>query len=143
MDYFILSTLTCDTPPNLVISYDIACQWHKNFFVHIDKYPMDLQPDQWEYNILYLVPKFHLPAHILKCHNDFSFNFSPKVGRTDGEAPERTWAATNALANSTKEMGPRSHRDTLDDHFGDYNWRKIVIMGLWFSAIIYDVSADE
>ncbi|KAG6852000.1 hypothetical protein C0991_004303 [Blastosporella zonata] len=29
---------------------------------------------------------------------------------------------------STKEMGPGSHRDTLDDHFGDYNWRKIMVL---------------
>ncbi|KAK0501813.1 hypothetical protein EDD18DRAFT_1307212 [Armillaria luteobubalina] len=128
MDYFILSMLTCDTPPDLVISYDIACQWHKNFFVRMGKYPAQLRLHQTEGNILYLVPKFHLPAHILKCRNDFSFNFSAKVGRTDGEAPEQGWAATNALANSMKEMGPGSRRDTLDDHFGDYNWRKIVIL---------------
>ncbi|KAK0458061.1 uncharacterized protein EV420DRAFT_1620865 [Desarmillaria tabescens] len=32
MDYFVLSTLSDDTPPELVISYDIACQWHKKFF---------------------------------------------------------------------------------------------------------------
>ncbi|KAK0457087.1 uncharacterized protein EV420DRAFT_1271922, partial [Desarmillaria tabescens] len=143
MDYFVLSTLTCDMPPDLVISYDITCQWHKNLFVYISKYPMDLQPGQLEHNILYLVPKFHLPVHILKCRNDFSFNFSAKVGRTDGEAPKRTWAATNALANSTKEMGPGSRWDTLDDHFGDYNWRKIVIMGTLFSATIFDISVDE
>ncbi|KAG6826461.1 hypothetical protein H0H92_015732, partial [Tricholoma furcatifolium] len=43
-----------------------------------------------------------------------------------GEAPERGWAAINAVANSMKEMGPGSRRDTLDDHFGDYNWRKIM-----------------
>ncbi|KAK0496159.1 hypothetical protein EDD18DRAFT_1075053, partial [Armillaria luteobubalina] len=128
MDYFILSTLTCDTPPDLVISCNIACQWHKNFFSRIDKYPSSLQPQQSEQNILYLVPKFHLPAHVLLCRNNFSFNFSAQVGQTDGEAPERGWAATNALANSTKEMGPGSHQDTLDDHFGDYNWRKIIIM---------------
>ncbi len=129
MDYFVLSTLTCDTPPWLVISYDIACQWHKNFFTRIAQYPYELRPQQLEQNVLYLVPKFHLPAHILPCRNNFSFNYSAKVGRTDGEAPERGWAATNALANSTKEMGPGSRRDTLDDHFGDYNWRKIIIMG--------------
>ncbi|KAK0492044.1 hypothetical protein EDD18DRAFT_1079972, partial [Armillaria luteobubalina] len=128
MDYFILSMLTCDTPPDLVISYDIACQWHKNFFVRMGKYPAQLRLHQTKGNILYLVPKFHLPAHILKCHNDFSFNFSAKVRQTDGEAPKRGWAATNALANSTKEMGPGSRRDTLDDHFGDYNWRKIIIL---------------
>ncbi|KAK0237943.1 hypothetical protein EDD85DRAFT_921417 [Armillaria nabsnona] len=97
MDYFI-SMLSCDTPPDLVISYDIACQWHKKFFDRM----------------------FHLPAHILKCRNKFSFNFSAKVGRTDREAPEQGWAVTNALANSTKEIGPGSRRDTLDDHFGEY-----------------------
>ncbi|KAK0237361.1 hypothetical protein EDD85DRAFT_953359 [Armillaria nabsnona] len=118
MDYFILSTLSYDTPPDLVISYDIVCQWHKNFFARMEKYLASL----------YLVPKFHLPAHILSCRNNFSFNFSAKVGWTDGEAPERGWAATNALANSMKEMGPGSHWDTLDDHFGNYNWRKIIII---------------
>ncbi|KAF9001224.1 hypothetical protein BDZ89DRAFT_1096061 [Hymenopellis radicata] len=47
------------------------------------------------------------------------------VGRTDGEAPERGWAASNGAAASTKEMGPGSRLDTLDDHFGDQNWRKV------------------
>lgn len=130
MDYFILSTLTDYAPPDLVISYDIACQWHKNFFTRMSRYPEALRLSQPEQNILYLVPKFHLPAHILKCCDNFSFNFSAKVGRTDGEAPERGWAATNALAASTKEMGPGARRDTLDDHFGDYNWRKIIILGM-------------
>ncbi|KAK0421727.1 hypothetical protein EV421DRAFT_1894097 [Armillaria borealis] len=128
MDYFILSTLTDDAPPDLVISYDIACQWHKNFFTRISRYPEALQLSQPEQNILYLVPKFHLPTHILKCRDNFSFNFSTKVGHTDGEAPEHGWAATNALAASTKEMEPGARRDTLDDHFGDYNWRKIIIL---------------
>ncbi|SJL15638.1 uncharacterized protein ARMOST_19142 [Armillaria ostoyae] len=118
MDYFVLSTLIDDTPPDL----------HKNLFARISKYPESLQPKQLERNILYLVPKFHLPAHILKCRDNFLFNFSAKVGRTDGEAPERGWAATNALAASTKEMGPGARRDTLDDHFGDYNWRKIITL---------------
>ncbi|KAK0431313.1 hypothetical protein EV421DRAFT_1893382 [Armillaria borealis] len=128
IDYFMLSTLTCDSPLDLVVSYDIACQWHKNFFSQISKYPEHLRPEQLEQNILYLVPKFHLPTHILLCRDNFSFNFSSKVGHTDGEALECGWAATNALASSTKEMGPGSHRDTLDDHFGDYNWRKIIIL---------------
>ncbi|KAJ7096002.1 hypothetical protein C8R43DRAFT_964421 [Mycena crocata] len=42
-------------------------------------------------------------------------------GQTDGEAPERGWANANPLANSTKEMGPGSRRDALDDHFDDWN----------------------
>ncbi|TFK57878.1 hypothetical protein BDN72DRAFT_732579, partial [Pluteus cervinus] len=72
----------------------------------------------------YLVPKFHLPAHVGKCQTQYSFNLHPHVGRTDGEAPERGWSHINPIAMSTSEMGPGSRRDTLNDHFGDWNWKK-------------------
>ncbi|OBZ70058.1 hypothetical protein A0H81_09617 [Grifola frondosa] len=54
----------------------------------------------------------------------YSFNLTINVGRTDGEAVERGWAAVNPFASSTKEMGPGARRNLLDDVFGDYNWRK-------------------
>ncbi|KAJ3803744.1 hypothetical protein F5876DRAFT_71204 [Lentinula aff. lateritia] len=56
----------------------------------------------------------------------FSYNYAPGVGRTDGEGVEQNWAITNSLSGSTKKMGPGSRRDTLDDHFGDFNWRKMI-----------------
>ncbi|KAG2352684.1 hypothetical protein BDR07DRAFT_1312841 [Suillus spraguei] len=28
-------------------------------------------------------------------------------------------------------MGPGTHQDTLDDHFGDWNWKKITVLGAW------------
>ncbi|KIK35321.1 hypothetical protein CY34DRAFT_17092 [Suillus luteus UH-Slu-Lm8-n1] len=28
-----------------------------------------------------------------------------------------------------KEMGPGTRRDTLDDHFGDWNWKKTMTLG--------------
>ncbi|KAH9479046.1 hypothetical protein JR316_0007621 [Psilocybe cubensis] len=87
----------------------------------------DLQKgERYVLDIVYLVPKFHLPAHIPKCQTSFLFNLTPRVGRTDGESPERGWSSANGVASSTKEMGPGSRSDTLDDHFGDYNWRKII-----------------
>ncbi|KAG1749250.1 hypothetical protein EDB19DRAFT_1825495 [Suillus lakei] len=52
-----------------------------------------------------------------------------RVGRMDGEAPERGWANINPVASSTKEMGPGARRDTLDDFFGDWNWKKVVGLG--------------
>jgi hypothetical protein len=54
---------------------------------------------------------------------------SKNVGRMDGEAPERGWLNINPVALSTKEMGPGSRRDTLDDHFGDWNWKKSIGLG--------------
>ncbi|KAF8869326.1 hypothetical protein BD779DRAFT_1614547 [Infundibulicybe gibba] len=126
MDYFFLSSLRQNTPERLVVSYDIACQWSLKLRARSSSYPADLSIDS--HQLTYVIPKWHLAAHRLPCHANYSFYYTPWVGRTDGEAPERGWAAANGLATSTKEMGPGSRSDTLDDHFGDYNWRKVVTL---------------
>lgn len=126
MDYLLFSTLRHNSVDSMNISYDIACQWSKNLSTRIPKLPPSLQLPILEKQINFLVPKFHLPAHIEKCQTSYSFNFIPGVGRTDGEAPERGWANINPVASSTKEMGPGARRDTLDDHFGHSNWKKVV-----------------
>ena len=129
MDYFLLSTLRHHDYRHLVISYDIVCQWAQHLLARCDIYPENRISSLPAPDISFLVLKFHLPAHIAACQINYSFNLTPGVGRTDGEAPERGWSAANAMATSTREMGPGSRRDTLDDHFGDYNWRKISSFG--------------
>jgi Kyakuja-Dileera-Zisupton transposase len=130
MDFFFFSGLKKTAIKSIVVSYDIACQWCKKFWTRMEA----AFPDTWRINksevdIRFLVPKFHLPAHIESCHRSFSFNYSRFVGRTDGEAPERGWADLNGLAYSTREMGPGSRQDTIEDHLGDWNWKKITTMG--------------
>lgn len=123
-------TVTCV----LCVSFYIRkCQgWGRKLFARCQSYPENCfsgspPPDT---HTLFLVPKFHLPAHIAACQTKYSFNLTPGVGRTDGEAPERGWSDANAMATSTREMGPGSRRDTLDDNFGDYNWQKITAFGI-------------
>ncbi|KAG2365204.1 hypothetical protein BDR07DRAFT_1449868 [Suillus spraguei] len=106
MDYLFFSSLRHSTVDALNVSYDIACQWHKHLWSRM----LSLPPSH-HFNY------FHLPAHVSKCQTIFSFNFTRFVGRTDGEAPD------------TKAMGPGCRRDTLDDHFGDWNWKKVVGLG--------------
>jgi hypothetical protein len=77
----------------------------------------DIQFKHGQKHIVFLVSKFHLPAHIEQCNIDFSFNLTPFVGRTDGEALERGWADANRLVNSTRVSGPGTRRDTLDAHY--------------------------
>jgi len=129
MDYFLLCTLRHHDYRRLVVSYDIVCQWARYLLARCDIYPENRISSLPAPEILFLVPKFHLPAHIAACQINYSFNLTPGVGRTDGKAPERGWSAANAIATSTREMGLGSRRDTLDDHFGDYNWRKISSFG--------------
>lgn len=125
---------------DIIVSYDIACQWSRNLWSRMAKLPPEYHLDCGLVDVSFLVPKFHLPAHRQACHSKYSFNFTAHVGRTDGEAPERGWSNTNALSSSTKEMGPGSRRDTLDDHFGDMNWKKVCHLGQRLLRISYHSS---
>ena len=132
MDYMLFMSMLGSLLLWLFISYDIACQWYKNLWTRMEIFPAEAQwrqDEQKRKKVVFLVPKFHLPAHIEQCNIDFSFNLTRFVGRTDGEAPERGWADANRLANSTSISGPGARRDTLDAHFQYSNWKKIVRLG--------------
>ncbi|KAJ7091732.1 hypothetical protein C8R44DRAFT_891305 [Mycena epipterygia] len=129
MDYMFFGSLVNSELIRLFVSYDIACQWHINIWTRMLKYDNEELMVDGDKFMTFLIPKFHLPAHIEACNLKFSFNLTRDVGQTDGEAPERGWADTNPLARSTKEMGPGSRRDTLDDHFNDWNHKKIIALG--------------
>lgn len=123
MDYVFASSLQNHSTPEVVTSYDIACQWSCNFKTRHSAY--DLAFDHRQHTFVFLVPKFHLPAHQMSCQYEYNFNYTKGVGRTDGEAVERGWAAVNPFATSTKEMGPGHRRDVLDYVFATYNWGKV------------------
>ena len=130
MDFFFYSGLKDTAIKLIVVSYDIACQWFKKFYSRMEEeFPLSWRINTGDVDIRFLVPKFHLPAHIEKCQQSFSFNYAQFVGRTDGEAPERGWSDLNGLASSTREMGPGARQDTIEDHLGDWNWKKIIAMG--------------
>jgi hypothetical protein len=130
MDYCLWSGIsTTPSVDKYVISYDVACQWHKNVWSRASTFPESIRPEQNKMDCAFLVPKFHLPAHILECQLNFSFNTAPGVGRTDAEAVERTWADMNAIGKFTREMGPGSRADYIDDFSGDRNWKRTIRFG--------------
>ncbi|KAG2110058.1 hypothetical protein BD769DRAFT_1630385 [Suillus cothurnatus] len=129
MDYLVFLVMVGFAVVVFNLSYDIACQWHKKLWSRMASMPPRLQLNRNNKIIRFFVPKFHLNAHIQSCQTEFSFNFGKNVGHMDGEAPERGWANINRMASSTKEMGPGAHCDTLDDHFSDWNWKKVTMLG--------------
>lgn len=149
IDYIVLSTLKHEDQKDIKLSYDIACSWSKHVEEHIKThYPVTLQLKDGTF-ITFLIPKFHLPAHGVKCRTKFSFNFnrnapiilstcfpdaySPKidrfVGRTHGETIEQEWSHINGAVLMTREMGPGARHAALDDHWGGWNWMKLVTLG--------------
>lgn len=143
MDFIFTSSIINVGLRMVCISYDVSCQWFKNFRTRLPKLPAALQPPPALLNSLNaLVPKFHLQSHEEKCHGPFSFNFCFGSGRTEGEGVERNWAELNGQAPSTAEMTPGHRLETLDDCCGWVNWRKTMGLGELFrrcSNIIADL----
>jgi hypothetical protein len=133
MDFIIFHSLIDTKNELLVFSYDIACQWSRNLSRRLVHFPNSMQLSEEQLRSLrFAIPKFHISAHGLDCQSKFSLNYQPYMARTDGEDPERWWAHINPVSTSTKEMGPGARIDTLDDHAGAWNWRKVTGFGTCF-----------
>jgi hypothetical protein len=52
--------------------------------------------------------------------------------QADMEGIERIWSSSGLMGVSTREMGPGSRQDTLDDFWHHWNWGKVVGMGECF-----------
>ncbi|PBK61727.1 hypothetical protein ARMSODRAFT_990587 [Armillaria solidipes] len=107
-----------DDAKSLFWSYDIACQWKSRLRERMAQLPerLQLRDDM----------AFEFGAHKYSCQCQFSMNLKVGAARTDGEGIERVWSEQNGSSSSTKEMGPGSRHDTLDDQLGAHNWQKVV-----------------
>ncbi|KAJ7885141.1 hypothetical protein B0H14DRAFT_2564086 [Mycena olivaceomarginata] len=89
----------------VVASYDIACQWGRNFWKRAKGMPESLQLQDW--------------VQIISREWE---------GRTV-EGVERNWSWLNLAARSVSVMGPGAREDTIDDLCGFSNWKKTVDLG--------------
>ncbi|KAM6501762.1 hypothetical protein JOM56_001739 [Amanita muscaria] len=124
VDYTVLSSLVGVDLPRIVITYDIACQWSKNFLRRMEEFPAYMRlRSGTEINVG--IPSWHINGHGAACRSNFSLGYMKGMGRTCGEEIETSWAQTNALGTSTREMGPGARHETLNDQWGGFNFRKI------------------
>ncbi|KAJ3753953.1 hypothetical protein EV360DRAFT_16339, partial [Lentinula raphanica] len=130
MDYAFASFLRHHHPSlTKVMSYDIACQWHKNLVRRVKSLPSFIACNLGLHKIKFAIPKLHIHGHQLACQLKFSLNWLHGAGRTDGEGVERPWAHLGPMASSTRDMGPGSRHGTMNDHFGHWNWVKLIGLG--------------
>jgi len=84
------------------------------------------------------IPGWHINGHGAKCQNNFNLGYMEGARRMVGEDIETTWAGTNPLAPSVREMGPAAWHDTLNDHWNGWNFQKIV--GFHMHVFLFSVS---
>ena len=70
MDYIIFAALVGIILPWIFITYDIGCQWSKNFRARMSDFPetMQLNPAT---RVDIAIPSWHINGHGQKCRRDF------------------------------------------------------------------------
>ena len=124
MDYIILSSLIGVTLLCIILTYDIACQWFKNFMKRMEEFPEHMRLGNGV-EIDAAIPSWHINGHGQSCRQNFYLGNMTGAGRTCGEEVEVSWSSTNPLAPSVREMGPAARHDTLNDHWNGWNFRKV------------------
>ncbi|KAF7361099.1 CxC2 domain-containing protein [Mycena sanguinolenta] len=126
MDFILFSALLSIIIVYLILSYDIACQYYKNFWTRMSQLPSSMHLLLDPKNVWFKVPNFHLPPHKVACHSAFLFHYMWGAGRTHGKTVEQNWEFSNGAVASTKVMGVGTQHATLEDLFGFHNWRQTV-----------------
>lgn len=134
MDYLILSSLIAFALLRLVLTYDIACSWSKNLPSRVLDYPSRMRIDFERVEVRAAVPSFHIRAHGADCQQLFSLAFMLWVGHTIGEEIETGWAHMNQVGTSVMEMGPGHRHEVLNDHWGGWNFQKIITFSMDISC---------
>ncbi|KAJ7702614.1 hypothetical protein B0H14DRAFT_2648051, partial [Mycena olivaceomarginata] len=110
----------------LILSYDIACQYSKNFWSRMKGLPETMHIDPKKVSVWFKVPNFHILGHKWPCHSPYSFHWMWGAGMTNGEDVEQNWEFTNGAAGSTKMMGPGGRHAFLEGLFVFHNWMRTV-----------------
>ncbi|KAJ7018869.1 hypothetical protein C8F04DRAFT_1277073 [Mycena alexandri] len=124
MDYILVSALGDVDLKEYTVSYDIACQWRKNFKTRMEKLPKALQRDFDDVLVQCGLPVWHALAHEEECTNENNLSLLSGVGKSDGEGIERLWAILNGIAFQTKEMSLGNRADTVEDRLDAHNFLK-------------------
>ncbi|KAJ7229596.1 hypothetical protein C8J57DRAFT_1251782 [Mycena rebaudengoi] len=124
MDYIVMSALAGLTLMLLTISYDIACQWKRNFPSRNTNLPPAIQLDVNKTTLQCGLPVWHVTSHEKDCADENSLSFLVGVGKSNGEGVERTWTVLNPASYALKLMGFENRADTMEDLVDAHNFMK-------------------
>jgi hypothetical protein len=129
MDYSICKALNfnIDGIGAALICYDVMCQWS----IHIKDRMNGSKHLRISDNLeLHLgIGLFHIYGHQDTCLARYSPSFIEGGQQIDGEMIEMLWAPLNEISRSTMGMSTSHHREVIDDHMNDSNWKKLIDLG--------------
>src|SRR5882762_5073228 len=113
-----------------LVLYDIMCQYGVHLQDRFNESPyLSILSDL---TLKTGVGIWHVNGHIPECFIHYTPLFIDGVGHINGEILETLWSSLNKISGSTCGMSTSHHRELLDDHMNNSNWRKLTQIGLLF-----------
>ncbi len=126
MDYIFWASLLGEEVVDILVSYDIGCQWQ----VHLAKQHKGM-PTLLRANppaginrpsITVALPVWHRAVHEEDCTYANSMRYRTGAGMTDGEGVKRMWSLLNPFATATREIHADTRHENLEDAIDDHNF---------------------
>lgn len=86
----------------------------------------------------FIIPICHCWNHVPECDPLYSYGYKPNTAHFHGESIEYPWPYFNALGPSIWQMNPGRQINTLELHYGDWNYRKLT--GMCMCGLLISVS---
>ncbi|KAJ7495577.1 hypothetical protein FB451DRAFT_1164304 [Mycena latifolia] len=107
-----------------VSTYDIACEYLVNLESRFQKYFSDqvgsIKKMRWG------VPALHVQGHQESCTYLFGTAYMECIGHFHGESAEHYWPEANQLGPHVRQMNLGHRQDTMINHHGDWNYKKMM-----------------
>lgn len=108
-------------------TYDIACAYVVNLEARFAKHFPDqlgsIKKMRWG------VPALHVQGHQDSCTYLFGTAYMECIGHFHGETAEHYWPEANQLGPHVRQMNLGHRQDTMIQHHGDWNAKKMAKIG--------------
>lgn len=119
--------------PLLMGIYDVMCLYYPNVMQRFHESTKLSIPETMR--LIGAIGLFHVHGHKEECLYRWATTYIPGVGIIDGEIMETLWAVLNMISSTTVTATVSHRTETLDDHIGDSNWKKIINMSTTFCPV--------
>ena len=129
MDYSIFKALNFNMGgiEATLICYNVMCQWSVHIKDRVTGSSHLKISDGLELRLG--IGLFHIYGHQDTCLTRYLPSFIKGSRQIDGKTIEMLWAPLNEIFRSTRGMLTSHHREVIDDHMNNSNWKKLVDLG--------------
>ncbi|KAF9017051.1 hypothetical protein BDZ89DRAFT_961443 [Hymenopellis radicata] len=137
MNYVFWASILGEGVADIMVSYDIGCQWQVKLQQRRSGMPallkediVDGSPEGTKVHVG--TPVWHGAVYEQDCMMSNSLRYKTGAGMTNSEGMERVWAALNPTATATKEMHANGRHENLEDAADNHNFQKNLALGKSF-----------